>query len=409
MFSRLGRMATLLVATALAAHAGAAPLRSDFELGGQWKTNSAARLMAGLAPLYPGHFNFAQTDAWKEHSAAMQSGWAQLRAGRVAAMTSWRDEELSRACPVGKTLLYPFSGPDFFNAYWLFPACETFVMFGLEHVGEVPDLEAMSERELVRLMADVRAATADLFQRNYFITENMSKQLYTAQLRGVLPLFMISMALSGMEILRFAPQQLGPATEEPDLASLPETAPRRSLRKPRGISIEFRAPGSPLVRRVIYFSVDATDSSLALYPEFLSLLRKLGPTTTLVKSASYLLHSREFSKLRTVLLNVSGFLVQDDSGLPYKMLVSRGWRFRLHGTYAVPIPPFEGAYQPALQAAYRRQQPEPLPFDFGYHFQDKRDTRANVMVGRKTAQRSLASLSRPQRGLQLKTTNVRLR
>ena len=217
------------------------------------------------------------------------------------------------------------------------------------------------------------------------------------------------MALSGMEILRFAPQQLGPATEEPHLASLPETAPRRSLRKPRGISIEFRAPGSPLVRRLIYFSVDATDSSLALYPEFLSLLRKLGPTTTLVKSASYLLHGREFSKLRTVLLNVSGFLVQDDSGLPYKMLVSRGWRFRLHGTYAVPIPPFEGAYQPALQAAYRRQQPEPLPFDFGYHFQDKRDTRANVMVGRKTAQRSLASLSRPQRGLQLKTTNVRLR
>jgi hypothetical protein len=218
---------------------------------------------------------------------------------------------------------------------------------------------------------------------------------------------MISMALSGLEILRFAPQELTAGDSQAGAAS--EPAPRRSLRKPRGILVEFRAPGSPVVRRLIYFSVDVPDASLAAHPAFLAFVRKRAPTSTLLKSASYLLHAREFSKLRAALLEVSRFLVQDDSGLPYKTLVSHGWQFRLHGTYTVPIPPFEGAFQPALQAAYRKQQPEPLPFDFGYHFNDRRDTRANVMVGRKVAQRALVSLNRAPRGLQLKTSNVRLR
>ena len=403
------------------ATSSAAALKSDFELGGQWKVNSTARLMAGLPPMYPGHYSHAQGDAWKEHSVAMQGGWAQLRAGRVSAMSAWRNQEISARCPVGKTLLYPFSGPDFFNAYWLFPDCDTFVMFGLEHIGEIPDLEAMNERDFARLMSDVRTATADLFSRNYFITENMSRQLYTAQLRGVLPLVMISMALSGAEILRMTPQELdkgsvagmhavsGPSAAAPAAgmmpASLPavpdESAPKMlSLRKPRGIAIDFRVAGSAEVKRLIYFTVDATDSSLSRYPEFLSFLRKFAPTTTLLKSASYLLHTRDFSQLRKTLLEVSEFLVQDDSGLPYRTLVSKGFQMRLHGTYAIPIPPFEGAFQPTLQAAYQSQNPGPLPFTFGYNFQDQRDQRANVMVGKKTSlPRSLVKLAGGDRGV----------
>src|SRR5688572_28658961 len=115
----------LAVLCAFAAGAAtAAPLKSDFELGGQWKLNSAARLMAGLPPMHPGHFEFAQTAAWKEHSASMLAGWSNVRANRVSPMESFRNEAISKSCPVGKTLLYPFSGPDFFNAYWLFPECE---------------------------------------------------------------------------------------------------------------------------------------------------------------------------------------------------------------------------------------------------------------------------------------------
>ena len=355
-------------------------LRADQDLGAQWKVNSTSRLLAGLQPVYPGHIAFAETEAWKEHSAFKKAAWAKMNDKQVATMTAWRETAISRTCPLGKTLLYPFSGPDFFNAYWLFPDCETFVMFGLEHIGEVPDFERMNEQHFARMLADVRTATTDFFSRNYFITENMSRQLRTAQLRGVIPLFMIPMALSGVDILRIRPFEF-PATVRTAAA-----ATGRPMRQLKGITIEFRTPGSPVTRRINYFTVDVTDKGLAFYPEFLAYIRSLGPTTTFIKSASYLLHSNGFRQMRNALLDVSGFLVQDDSGIPYPMLEARGWKMHLYGRYGVPIPPFQGAFQTSLDRAYKSQLSSPLPFTFGYQFHDARDERSNVMVGQRPLQ-----------------------
>lgn len=391
------RLAALVAAflTLLAVFAAQAQsLRTDLDLGAQWKVNSTARLISGLPPMYPAHVEFSETEAWKEHSAYMKAAWAKMNEKQVATMTAWRDSAISKTCPVGKTVLYPFSGPDFFNAYWLFPDCETYVMFGLEHIGDVPDVEAMNERQLVRMVADVRTATTDFFGRNYFITENMSRQLRTAQLRGVVPLFMISMALSGVDILRIRPYEFAPVART---VAVPKGKPMRQL---KGVTIEFRAPGSPTIRRVHYFTVDATDRGLAHYPEFLAFIRSLGNTTTFIKSASYLLHGSEFRQIRDALLDASGYLVQDDSGLPYSFLEARGWKVQLYGRYGVPIPPFQRAFQASLDRAYKSQLSSPLPFTFGYQFHDARDERSNVLVGRRplqTAQAETTSME-PQRG-----------
>ena len=378
----------------------AEPMRIDTDIGGMVRVNSTARLLAGLPPTYPGHFDLAESRAWKEHSVAMREAWSKVIAGRVSAMTAWRNSAIESACPGGKTLLYPFSGPDFFNAYWMFPACENYVLFGLEHIGDVPVLDAGSERDLGRLLGDVRTSVSDLLDRNYFITENMSRQLRTSQLRGVVPLLMIPMALSGVEILRIVPHDLSQLRRERAVpagadmeksASAPaalragrtKAARQRPMRQMRGITIEFRTRGSATVQRLHYFTLDATDTGLAHYPEFIAYLNGLAPTSTFMKAASYLLHSRKFRKLSQTLLDVSDFLVQDDTGLPYKLLRSRQWDMRLYGAYSTPIPPFERAFQPMLDRDYRASRPDPLPFDFGYNYSDKRENRANVMVGRK--------------------------
>lgn len=378
----------LFFAAMLISSTAGAQMRADTDLGAQWRVNSIARLMAGLPPMHPAHVDIARTDSWKAHAAAMQAAWKKVSAERIAAMTAWRDAAISTStpasiptsapastpsCPVGKTLLYPFAGPDFFNAWWMFPGCETFVLFGLEHIGEVPNVEKLNKRNVARLMGDVRAATTDFFDRNYFITENMSRQLRTAHLRGVVPLFMISMAVSGLDILRIVPLNIAPG---------PRSGGGKSLRALRGVTIEFLVPGSGVVRKLHYFSGDATDSGLSRYPEFLAFVRALAPTTTFLKSASYLLHSRDFSQVRNATLEVSGFLVQDDSGLPYGLLTARNWQVKLYGRYDVPIPPFQSAFQPALAKAYAEQRPDKLPFTFGYQFHDYRDERSNVMVGR---------------------------
>jgi hypothetical protein len=372
-------------------------LRVSMDIGRTVRVNSAARLLAGLAPSYPGHFDLAETQIWKDHSAAMRTAWSQVSANRVAAMSAWRDAAINAPCPAGKTLLYPFSGPDFFNAYWLFPNCENYVLFGLEHAGDVPDLEAVAERDMGRLFSDVRTAMSDLLDRNYFITENMSRQLRTAQLRGVTPLLIIPMAMSDVEILRIIPHDLprmvrvraqntaaqlkgDPANE---LKTLPATSKQAPMRQLSGITIEFRKPGSPIVQRLHYFTLDATDKGLEHYPEFIAYLNSLAPTNTFLKAASYLLHGQEFRKLRNTLLSVSDFLVQDDTGLPFNALQPKHWDVHLYGTYETPIPPFQRAFQPTLDKAYRAARPDPLPFEFGYNFSDKRDNRSNVLVGRR--------------------------
>ncbi|MCC6474840.1 MAG: hypothetical protein IT514_13985, partial [Burkholderiales bacterium] len=143
-------MLSAFLAGAFAATAQAGSLRVDTDLGASWRLDSIARLMAGLEPSYPQHARIAATQAWKSHSAAMQSMWKRLRAERAVSMLAWRDKHLPGACPGGRTLLYPFSGPDFFNVYWLCPECENFVLCGLEHIGQVPDLESLSERELAQ-------------------------------------------------------------------------------------------------------------------------------------------------------------------------------------------------------------------------------------------------------------------
>ena len=338
----------------------------------------------GRLPI-PGHQKLARTKAWQEHSEALQASWAMARDKQRAALTSWRRAEIPDGCPVGKTLLYPFSGPDFLNAYWLFPDCAQLVMFGLERIGKVPDVEGMTEKEFEQLLASVRSFMINVFERNYFVTGTMLKRLRSERLRGVVPVLMVLMALSDVEVLRVAPDEIVrfAAASAPPVTPDPQQAAQHPRKHGiRSISIDFRTPGSRQVRRLNFFSLDATNTALADYPEFLAYLRSLAPTTTLIKSASYLLHGKAFSDMREALLDSSGFLLQDDTGMPYAVLRKQGWQVRLYGEYGVPIKPFQSAYQPALAAAYVKARPAALPFRFGYQI-DGEDNRSHVIVARR--------------------------
>ncbi len=345
------------------------------------RLDSIARLLAGLPPTHPDHAKLAATTAWKEHSRVLQASWARVRDGQRAALVTWRKTELPTGCPGGQTLFYPFSGADFLNAHWLFPDCPSYVLFGLERLGDVPAVEAMTEKEFAHLLAGVRSFMINLFARNYFVTDTMNRGFKAEQLRGVTPVFMVLMALSGVEVLRVSPLELPRSAE----AREPASGRKREL---RGFSIDFRAPGAARAQRLDYFAFDATDNAIVAYPEILDRIRALGATTTLIKAASYLLHGREFTRMRAAILDVSRFLVQDDTGLPYPLLRKHGWDVRVYGEYGVPIPPFEYAYQKSLAAAYEQEKPRPLPFRFGYQMNNV-ESRSNLMIGRlPTAERA---------------------
>jgi hypothetical protein len=353
---------------------------------GDQRIASVARVLAGLPPTLPVHFDLAHTAEWREHRDIVQAGWAKVKAGRGSVMSRWRDASIGNTCIGSGTLLYPFSGPDFANAYVLFPGCRNYILFGLELPGTVPVLEELDRPAFGRLLGDVRAAVGDLVERNYFITSRMSRQLHTSQLRGVVPVLIASMALAGLDVRSVEPLEL-PRVPQEDEAEQPSGKPLRTL---RAVQITFQRRDGP-VQTLQYFSVDATNRGLAPYPEFLAHLRSARPAPMLIKSASYLLQDKQFRAVRDTLLEASDFLVQDDTGMPYEVLRASGWNMQLYGGYRKPIRPFHWAYQAGLEAAYKTTRASELPFSFSYHWHGGQ---SNAMVARRLAVQAVAPASR---------------
>ena len=81
---------------------------------------------------------------------------------------------------------------------------------------------------------------------------------------------------------------------------------------------------------------------------FLKFCQTLAPGNSLIKSASYLLHSGNFSTVRDFMLANSATIIQDNSGIPLANYNPRKWRFFPFGRYAGPIGEFPGKISAAI-------------------------------------------------------------
>jgi hypothetical protein len=374
---RISSFTRALVALAAAcAFATAATAATPPSPGADARLTSTARLLAGAETDFALHERIAALETWQAHRAALAPKWERLQRERLSVIETWRNQVLGGDLANCRTMLYPFSGPDFLNAYLLFPRCDTYVMFGLEAPGTVPVFEDLSADEAGLFLKDMRVALTDFLERNYFITSRMAKQLHTPRLKGVLPLMLASMGLLDVRVISVEPFDLGPGSE----------AARRAGRRAQGVKVTFSHAQVGKPQTLYYLSLDATDKALAANPEFLPLLAQFGSSVTFLKSASYLLHGNEFAGTRKVLLEASDLLVQDDTGIPYRYLRERGFEVSLFGRYARPIRDFNYGYQHDLAAAYRTSgKVAELPFPFGYHWQDGR---SGLILARGTAKRS---------------------
>ncbi len=328
------------------------------------RATATAQVMAGILPAAGDAVidKLVATDSWQKHQEVMQTQWKAVRA-RLDAIEKWRDQEIKLKDVAGRTMLYPFSGPDFLNAWALYPNHGKYRFFSLENPGALPDLGKMGPKEFEALLASVREAFTEIFQRNYFITSYMGKQLTQAQLKGAVPVIATMMALNGLRIAKI--ETIDPF---PDLTkAFTEPQAKRPAKMLRGAKITFVSAGDK-VHELSYFSLDATDKALLHYPEFLDWVSRNKPASALLKSASYLLHDTQFSKTRGMILASADILVQDDTGVPYRYIRQAHWNTRFFGKYHHPIAPMQWGYQSDLEQAFKDAKSEPLPFPFGYHW-----------------------------------------
>lgn len=334
------------------------------------RATATAQVMAGITPASGDAAidRLVKLETFIEHQKWMAAQWGQAR-NRILAIENWRAQEVKIAGANKKTLIYPFSGPDFLNAYALFPDHPQYVFFSLERPGALPDLESVTPAQFAKLLEDVRNAFRDIFQRNYFITDYMSKQLTTPWIRGTVPVVATMMALMNQRIVRVVPVDLFPDLTRTYESSDAVKHPRRLMRAAR---IDFTAGNGAPVQQLYYVSVDATDKALEFYPGFLEWVGQHRPASVLLKSASYLLADNQFKKTRDMLLATADFLIQDDTGIPYRFLNQAPWQVRLYGRYNKPIKSLSYGYQPDLDVAFKSKNVSPeLPFPFGYHWKGK--------------------------------------
>jgi hypothetical protein len=132
-------------------------------------------------------------------------------------------------------------------------------------------------------------------------------------------------------------------------------------------------------RMLYYFSTNLADDGVK-NSKFLEFCEALGPGDGLVKSASYLLHSGGFSKVRDFLLANTRAMVQDDSGIPLRYYDPKVWDLQPFGRYLGPISVFPGRYQREYAVLF--QKARPINFGIGYRW---RSSESNLLLAIKTA------------------------
>jgi hypothetical protein len=332
--------------------------------------NDVARFIAGMPPAAESPLAALTKDkAWQEHAKTFDASFA--TAGQnVSRVRAWSKTNITTARP---TLFYMFSGPDFIYANAFFPNAKTYVLAGLEPVGTVPDPTTL-RGSLGGDFSALRNSLRWLLQHSYFITAQMGSDFHRGRFTGTLSVLYVFMARSGhtiREVSRVKLDETG-ALQPDDLTVRKVPA--------RGVKIVF-AGSDGEERTLYYFSTNLADDGVKS-SGFLKVCATLAPGDGLVKSASYLLHSGGFSKVREFLLANTTAMVQDDSGIPLTYYDSRKWDLHPFGRYLGPISIFPGAYQARYAELFRKAR----PIDFGIGYRHRSAESNLLLVVKKSAE-----------------------
>lgn len=315
-----------------------------------WWTD-ASRILAGDKPGSAGVLSrLGNEPAVVEHRKLSTRSWTQFENARLKPTMRFSNIELLRQAQSAGPVFYPFSGPDALYALALFPHATDYVLMGLEPVGELPDLAALSSEDLAESLAELRRSLRSLKAFSFFRTNDMRAEFGKNRFSGVTPILMLFIARHG-----FAVQSVEQVILEPDATLRVSTiAGQQNLAAERvpGVRIRFTKEGEAKPRTLVYFRADLSNSGLTNAPQPLKWTSALAPRATYLKAASYLMHNSHFSKVREFILASTDMVVQDDSGIPLRFFAAEHWDRAFFGNYAGPIKLFANRYQDDLREAY---------------------------------------------------------
>lgn len=306
--------------------------------------DEAARFLAGL-PVEGALAPLTATPGWQEHARAMDEAWRKKQEQQILPIRDWMWANAPQYYEAKDTMYYMFAGPDFLYANIFFPYANSYILAGLEPIGQVPDLTAMPPEQLAAELSALRGSMRTMLRFQYFITKDMRAELGRGNVAGTLPILYVFLARLGCTVI--------------DITPVSSPAP--------GVKISFRDPAQRRPQTLYYFKTDLSGGGSA----FLNWCAERGPGLSLLKAASYLMHGDGFTGVRNFLLEHSRVIVQDDSGIPLRAFPRR-WVVHCYGRYIPHKEMFGKYFQPDLAAVFEQNPPSELSFGFGYHWQRDR-------------------------------------
>ena len=151
--------------------------------------NDTARFLAGLPPSSNSPLaSYTKDPVWQQHARYFDSIFAREENAKLSKVREFSNKYLTDK---HDTMLYMFSGPDFLFATSFFPNASTYVLAGLEPVGEIADLTTLSPWAINGELRNLELSMDLLFNFSFFITQNMKTQLREGPVDGTLPILYV--------------------------------------------------------------------------------------------------------------------------------------------------------------------------------------------------------------------------
>jgi hypothetical protein len=326
--------------------------------------NDISAYLAGKVLADNSHLaEYTQNSEWENYAKEIDQSWENFETEKLSLIKPWIDTEVADIQKETRHAFYPFSGPDFVYLYAFLDKSDYYYLFGLEPAGVVPDISKIGTQRN-SFFAALNNAIKDNLNLSFFITKSMKEQMNNEQIKGTIPVLLFFMARFDLHVQDIKAAEINENGEL--VVKKTESLEELNQTLENIVEISFVKKGENTLKKLYYFSMNIRNDGFEKNPENEKYLRSLPKDmTSFVKSSSYCMHEEKYSRIRDIVLSHTKYLIQDDSGVPFRFFENSNWDFSFYGEYSSPIPVFRHFTQEDYKKEFNSKK-KALAFRFGY-------------------------------------------
>ena len=333
----------------------------------------AAKKIAGIG------FEKSDNYEFQKYSEFIDESWNKLYRESLGHIPSWTEKYLKSFIKQYDTLFYPFGGPDISYAINFFPDAKRYILVGLEPLGDFDQIEKNLTDP--RYYHSIQTAFSTYLKMGYFITSQMLYQLSVPTAKGGLNLILLALKKLEFNVL------------EINNCSIDANGDITNTAASENIScVKIVCEKNSKKKEIYYVRTNLGNENNKLN-NLIKFVHKF-KFSTFIKSSSYALHDRNFTNVRSFILNDTRCILQDDTGVPFNFF-RQNWDIHIFGTYEKPtLTIFRSYKQNSLSDYYLNNNAEPIPFPIGYGYAKRTPNLVFAVSLKKKVEEQLSELRR---------------